>query len=179
MTREVELVSYLPPFMAEYQEIGAALTAENPEFALVWKAADRALKNEFIDTADEYGIGRFEKLLGIFPSGEDTLEGRRARVRSRWFNALPYTIRMLLKKLQIVCQDTDFVLEYDFESGYTLRLDTKLERFGGVDEAEKVLDAVVPCGIRIEGRNRIDANAGGTGYFAGAVSWAEIIVISD
>ena len=56
MIREVDLVSYLPPFLAEYQETNLTLTAENPEFALVWKAADRVLTNEFIVTADEYGI---------------------------------------------------------------------------------------------------------------------------
>ena len=42
MIREVDLVSYLPPFLAEYKEINIALTAENPEFALAWEAADRA-----------------------------------------------------------------------------------------------------------------------------------------
>ena len=31
MIREVDLVSYLPPFMAEYQEDKVTLTAENPE----------------------------------------------------------------------------------------------------------------------------------------------------
>ena len=36
MIREVNLVSYLPPFIADYKEINIALTAENPEFALVW-----------------------------------------------------------------------------------------------------------------------------------------------
>lgn len=91
MIREVDLVSYLPPFVAEYKETNLTLTAENPEFVLVWEAADRALKNEFIATADEYGIGRFEKILHILPSRDDTLESRRARVQSRWFTSLPYT----------------------------------------------------------------------------------------
>ena len=32
MIREVDLVSYLPPFVGEYKETNLALTAENPEF---------------------------------------------------------------------------------------------------------------------------------------------------
>lgn len=103
MIRDVDLVSYLPPFMAEYRETNITLTAENPEFVLVWKAADRTLKNEFIATADEYGIGRFEKILHILPSRNDTLESRRSRVQSRWFMALPYTWRMLIQKLTALC----------------------------------------------------------------------------
>ena len=79
MIREVSLVSYLPPFMQDYKEPAAALEAENPEFTLVWKAADKVLYNHFISTADEYGIARREKLLGIYPSDDDTLDSRRAR----------------------------------------------------------------------------------------------------
>ena len=45
MIREVDLVSYLPPFMAEYKETNITLTAENPEFILVWEAAEKVLKN--------------------------------------------------------------------------------------------------------------------------------------
>ena len=93
MTREVDLVSYLPPFLAEFKEIAVTLEAENPEFVLVWNAAERVLYNEFIETADEYGISRFEKILNILPSKEDTLESRRARVQARWFNTIPYTMK--------------------------------------------------------------------------------------
>ena len=89
MIREVDLVSYLPPFMAEYREVREALDAENPEFAIAWQAADCTLRNAFIETADEYGIGRFEQMLKIYPSGTDTLESRRRRVAGRWFRALP------------------------------------------------------------------------------------------
>ena len=124
MIREIDLVSYLPPFIAGFKEISATLEAENPEFLLVWRAADQVLKNEFIETSDEYGISRFEKMLNILPSWEDTLESRRAKVRSQWINVLPYTVRMLLQKLQIICGSTDFVLKTDFEKSYTLILNS-------------------------------------------------------
>lgn len=179
MIREVDLVSYLPPFMAEFKEICTTLEAENPEFQMVWKASDQVLKNEFIETADEYGISRFEKMLGIFPSRGDTLEIRRERVRSQWINVLPYTVRMLLQKLQIVCGSTDFVLKNDFDKGYTLILYTNLEQFGSVEEVENILSTMVPCNIMIVSRNRIGADVGGYCYFTGVVSFAEIVTISD
>lgn len=103
MIREVDLVSYLPSFLAEYKETNVILEAENPEFILVWKAADRVLYNEFIATADEYGISRFEKILNILPSSDDTLESRRVRVQAKWFINIPYTWRKLLEKLASMC----------------------------------------------------------------------------
>lgn len=46
MIREVDLVSYLPPFLAEFKENTVALEAENPEFRLVWEGTDRVLKSK-------------------------------------------------------------------------------------------------------------------------------------
>lgn len=177
MVREVDLVSYLPPFIAEYKETNITLTAENPEFTLVWKAVDQTLRNEFIATADEHGLSRFEKLLGIYPAGEDTLEGRRNRVQNRWLNALPYTLKRLLQKLRIICEDNDFTLKHNFAEGYTLTLDTNLEGFGKVQEVEETLTAMMPCNIKVIGRNAIDLKMNGRSYLTGVVACSEVITI--
>ena len=66
MKREVDLVSYLPPFMQKYREPVAALEAEKPEFDLIWDSMDRIFYNRFISTADEYGISRFERMMELF-----------------------------------------------------------------------------------------------------------------
>ena len=89
MSREINLVSYLPEFMQQYKEPVATLDAENPEFVLLWKNAEKILYNRFISTADEYGISRFESLLGIYPARTDSIEVRRQRVLLRWYNKLP------------------------------------------------------------------------------------------
>lgn len=179
MVREVDLGSYLPPFMAEFKELGVTLEAENPEFVLVWKATDRVLKNEFIESADEYGITRFEKLLGIHPAEDDTLESRRSRVSFRWFLKLPYTMQVLLQKLTILCGDTDFMLTHNFSVGYTLTLETDLELFGQVEELERVLGDIVPCNIIINTENKIASQTEGRFYLHGVVSFAQDFYITS
>lgn len=99
MTREVNLVSYLPSFLTEFKENIALLNAENPEFDFLWESFDRILKNEYIGTADEYGLSRFEDIVGIKPLPDDTLESRRSRVLSRWFNHIPLTLKGLKKEI--------------------------------------------------------------------------------
>ena len=101
--REIDLLSYLPPFLREYDETKTALDAENPEFKLLWEQSARVLDGSFILTADEYGIGRFEKLTGILPDPESDLEARRSAVMVKWLSKLPYTYRMLLKQLEVIC----------------------------------------------------------------------------
>lgn len=66
--REVSLISYLPSFIANFKEIAATLEVEKFELVGAWEAVDGVLKNVYIEMADECGISRFEKMIGILPS---------------------------------------------------------------------------------------------------------------
>lgn len=179
MTREVDLVSYLPPFMQAYREPAAALEAENPEFQIIWEAADRVLRNRFISTADEYGIARFEKLLGIWSSEDDTLESRRSRVQRRWFSRLPYTLRILIQKLTVLCGHGGFCLTHDFGAGYSLTLETGLELYGQVEELEDMLDTLLPCNMEASTKNTLSCGASGELYAHGGIAFAQDIYITS
>lgn len=179
MIREVNLVSYLPPFMQNYKETVAALEAENPEFAIIWKATDKVLYNHFISTADEYGLSRFEKLLGIFPTSDDTIESRRSRVQSKWFNTIPYTLTVLLQKLTVLCGDTSFIFTNNFKEGYTLTLVTDLELYGQVEELEYIINTMLPENIEIDSRNNIPCKAEGSALFGGGICYINTFTITN
>lgn len=179
MIREVDLVSYLPEFMQSYTEPVKALEGENPEFSIMWKAVDRVLCNRFIATADEYGISRFEKMLGIHPANEDTLESRRSRVSSKWFNKIPYTWKVLLQKLTVLCNDTDFILTHNFTEGYTLTVLTNLELYGQVEELENIINSMIPCNIVIDSLNSIPCNIKGTVLFGGGLVFVNGFTITN
>jgi len=144
--RTVDLVFYLPPFIAEYKEIRDTLTAENPEFNLLWDAADRVLKNEFIATADEYGISRFEKLLGIYPSKEDTLENRRAVVLSRMMEQRPYTYRTLQRILDAL-YGPDTAHCFLSRNSYLVSIKIKWEKPELLPKLRTMLDIVLPANL--------------------------------
>lgn len=180
MIREVDLVDYyLPPFMQKYKEPVAALKAEEPEFQLIWKAADRVLYNHFISTADEYGISRFEKLLGIFPSSEDTLESRRERVQSRWFKSIPYTLKTLINKLVTLCGDRDFTIKADYSESYTMILNVSLSIFGQVDELNEVLSYMIPQNIVVKVNNTLNYEQSASIFEAGATVESKLFTITS
>lgn len=178
MIREVDLVSYLPPFMTEYKEIRAALKAEDPEFRLAWKAADRTLHNAFIETADKYGVERFENILKIFPSAEDTIESRKKRIATRWMNVLPYTERMLLEKLTVLCGEHNFILIKKYAQ-YRLELEVDLELYGQVEELERMLGEMIPCNMVVVIHNTIAAEAAGCVSIAGGIEFTECFLITN
>ena len=179
MIRDVDLVSYLPPFLAEYDTLTQTLKAENPEFRIVWDAGNRVLYNAFIETADEYGISRFEKLLKIYPSKDDTLESRRLRVQIRWFDELPYTLITLLEKLIMLCGKDNFTLEHNFSTGYTLIFSTCLALPGQVDELDNILKVMLPCNIIVKSSNQIPCAASGNFFVAGGLCFMHQIEISN
>lgn len=177
MTSEVDLVSYLPPFLAEFKEIEAALDAENPEFALIWKATERVLQNAFIATADEYGISRFEKVLNILPSTEDTLESRRARVQVRWLDTIPYTLKTFIAKLAALCGDSDFTITKEYTQ-YKIKILTNLELFGQVEELKHMIESMMPCNMIVVSENEIPCDSVGFAFIAGGVVVSEFFEIN-
>lgn len=178
MTRDVSLLAYLPPFMQNFTEIAATLNAEDPEFVIAWDSADRVLKNQFIATADEYGISRFEKILKIFPFKEDTLESRRSRVQNRWFNDMPCTLRTLVYRLTTLCADHGFTLTKYFTDAYTLEIYTDLELFGQVEELERIIGSVIPCNLVVKSTNYIILNAAGAVSLGGTIVQNQNFVVS-
>ncbi len=179
MVREVELISYLPAFMQKYKEPAATLGAEDSEFAIAWSEADKILYNRFIATADEYGIGRFEKLLGLYPAQEDDLESRRMKVQSRWVNKIPYTLRVLAEKIRILGDGADFRMEADFRQGYEMWVQTMLEIAGQVGELERIVEETVPCNIVTLTTNQIYVETGGEIYGGGGIAYTDIIEIEN
>lgn len=178
MTREVDLVSYLPMFMQEYKEMNVTLEAENPEFVLVWKAADRTLRNEFIATADEAGISRFEGILGITPLKDETLELRRNRVQDLWFNRTPLTFRVFIERLAALCGSSDFTVTKHFLS-YRIDITTNLEQQGLAEELDKLLELMIPCNMVIISNNRLSCRADSSAYVAGCVCSVEHFMVSS
>lgn len=172
----VNLAEYLPPFLREYKEIKAITEAENPEFARLYAEAEKVLRNEFIDTADEEGMARFEKLLGILPSKDDTLESRRARVYSRWFTELPYTLKMFVGRLAQMSGGTEFSVTEDYEH-YRVRVETCFELFGQVDELERLVELMFPCNIIADVKNTIKIRPDCRKFAGGAVCFSEIITV--
>lgn len=149
MSREVDLVSYLPPFLAVFKENVAALEAENPEFRLVWEETDRVLKNEFIATADEYGLGRIEKLLNILPLNEDNLESRRIRALARWNEGLLYTLPQLRAMLEILCGQNNCSADIDKET-YELIVKIGLIAKNNFADVQALLERVCPQNLIIQ-----------------------------
>ncbi len=72
--------------------------------------------NLFIATAQESGIARREKILGITPLDTESLEDRRLKVMLNWYDKPPYTIWTLRRRLDASLGEGNYVLTIDYEN---------------------------------------------------------------
>lgn len=178
MYRDMDLIKYLPPFLQKYREMVLVTNTENPEFQFAHDESERILNNTFILSADEQGIGRFEKILGIYVAKDESVEARRSRVMSRWNDISPYTYNALVSKLHSLHNSDNFIINRNYQD-YEIEIITHLEVPGQVDELDRILDYIMPVNLVVDSKNRIYCNAEGDAYMVGGLAHAAIFELDE
>lgn len=178
MIREVDLKGFLPGFVSEYREIGEILTAEQPEIQAMENAAERMRDCAFILYCGDREIGRFERMMGVFPSAGDTISERQGRILIRWNESPPYTLSALKEKLAAICGEGNFSVSVIYNE-YRLELAVTLARAGQVEELERLLKRIVPANLAVAVQNTITAEPVVGLFIGGAVSTSTFFVAED
>lgn len=158
MIRTITLKKYLPEYIQEYKEIKKIMEVEDPEFQITADESEIIKNNLFIETCNETGISRFEKIMGIVPLETDTLESRISRVMTRWNESLPYTYNFLLRKLNSLCGTNNYEIIKNYQE-YELVLTTHLELSGQIEELLLLLKDIIPVNIDYKLNNIINIEA--------------------
>lgn len=158
MSRNVEILNYLPDFVSKIGDFKAIAIAENPEFQMVFDIAERAKSSSLIFYCDEDGIKRFEKMLDIIADEADDLNARRYRILARWNDALPYTLRTLRARLDVICGAGNYTITEKIGQ-YELDIVANLPFVGQIEELERILSGVVPANLVVVIKNEMKERA--------------------
>lgn len=110
--REVKIEEYWPQIVKDTAEFGQIAVALNPEFNKLAKCIYEVLNESFVATASEFGVSRWESILGISPAAGDTLDDRKARILTYLNIKLPYTWRVLKQMLTEFLGEDGFTMDY-------------------------------------------------------------------
>ena len=178
MAKEVHLLNYWMPFLRKLKEFKEIDNAEEPELQYILATIDRTLANFFIDSADEYGIKRFENIMGIVPETTDSLGTRRFRVLTKWNNYVSYTELELRRRLISICGSEDaFDLEEHYKE-YWLKITTHLGIPGALDMVASTLNDMLPCNLVYELANIIEEKLFNTPYIGGVCCTALEVTVN-
>ena len=120
----VNLIDYLPEVFQDSEIFRHISDNVSPKYDACLTDINDLLDIQFIISANENGILRYEQLLGITPKLTNSLEDRRFRVLSILSNKLPYTYESLKSELDLLCgvDGYDITLSSDI---YTLLIRSK------------------------------------------------------
>lgn len=140
---ERKLIDYLPLVVRAYAELQGVMESEQSEMERVWDSAEGLLENQFIATATNTGLSRWERILGITPKGTDSLADRRFRILARINEELPYTLPQLCDILETLCGKDNYSVEME-EGGYRLIVKIGLVAKNNFNDVAALLNRVVP-----------------------------------
>ena len=108
-----KLNEYLPSILLKTYEFPLLCDTEQREFDRLNTAVDEVLNAQFVSTAGERGIERYEQIFSIVPQDTDTLDERRFRVLAKINAQLPFSIRRLRQQLSTLCGEDGYRMEID------------------------------------------------------------------
>lgn len=140
------LIDYLPQFMKEYTEMMEIMKTEQVEIDDLWSAADAAFSDQYILDATEYGVSRWESMLGIQPKGTATLDERKFKILTKLNQELPYTLRKLELALTNLCGEGRFSI-VTIAKEYHIEVKLALESKENYQEVVDVLKKMIPANM--------------------------------
>lgn len=141
-----QMIDYLPEVIRGIREYKAILNTEQPEFEEGWSQADYVLQESIIMTATEYGLSRWESILGISPKASDTLEDRRFRILAAQIANTPYTYRRLIELLTELCGEDGFAVTLD-ANNYSIVVELGLQVISQFEAVEELLKKILPANL--------------------------------
>ena len=141
-----KLQDYLPPILLKTYEFPLLCDTEQPEIDRLHDAADAVLDAQFLSTAGEYALQRYEKIFGVVPQDTDALDERRFKVLTRINTQLPFSVRRLRQQLETLCGADGYKLELDGDR-YTLTVKVALTAKRNQQAVEELLADIVPANM--------------------------------
>jgi hypothetical protein len=142
------LIGYLPEVIKKIREYQALMYGEQPEIFDLFIGIDTALNNQFIITATEYGVERWEKILGIVPKATFTLDERKFTILAKLSEQLPFTYRMLEQMMTQLCGEDGFRITLQNEI-YTLNVSVDLTAANNFNDVDALLKRTCPANLII------------------------------
>lgn len=144
--RTISPIKYLPELLQPIQDFQGLNDAYKAELKDLYEVCAALFDDQFIATASETILAKWENHLGILPNATDTLDERRFRILAKLNDTPPYTEQYLKNKLVELCSDGEFELEIDIPN-YTVRVGVTVNSTANTDTINAWLRELLPANL--------------------------------
>ncbi len=122
----IDTIRYFPQHIADIEEFKRIARVYDQKLQLVWDQLDQMQTNRRFDEMDEAECNRWEAMLNIKLTGEETLGDRRRNIKGIWTSGLPYTAKKFKEVLDAMIGPEYYLLDIN-RSKKTLKVDLMLD----------------------------------------------------
>lgn len=148
--REIDIRQYWANVIRNVEEFDQIANAENPEFKSVREYLTFCVQNGFVVDATEYGVARWEKILGLIPTENATLNERKTEILYYLNVQLPYTFKMVKEFLNTTLGEENVFQCELFNNIYTWKIKISTSSLNSYVNVLKYLEKVSPMNIIID-----------------------------
>ncbi len=136
------ILNHYPPVIKQIKEMQQIAKAEDIEFSKLNVSINEVIRNMFVFTADETGVMRFEKLLGIKPKAAQSLDDRKIYILSM-MNRRKMSLSELMAMLSNYSEGITILNDIaNMEMIVEINTDA-----GSLDMLNKIIDEILPLNI--------------------------------
>lgn len=149
----MKLKEHLPPLLQGVDEYEALCETVESELDRLRAGIEEVRQNLIVSTAEEEGLSRFERALGLVQSG--SFADRRAAILARMVD-LPYSEPRVRARLAAMVGENGFQM---LVNGQSIKLLLSLEAKSAFDAVSEVLRAVLPANTTLVVELKLTTNA--------------------
>lgn len=110
-----KLIEHLPRFLRDIKEYKETCSVEEIELKNLESKIEEIIIEASAETANSYGLERYEKVLNIINTTEN-VEERRFKIKSKLTNQLPFNMKWLDNKLKSLVGVGNYKINLDSEN---------------------------------------------------------------
>lgn len=142
----INIKNYFPTLYNDILEIDTLVKIENDLFENLNAEFEKAIKNEYVITADKETIKKYEILLRINDGDNKELSFRRQRILNRLAMNMPFTLRALKQKLDELIGKGNYNIFVD-PGKFTLYIESKILNQTWFNETYITINKMKPANI--------------------------------
>ena len=135
-----------PEVIIQIPDIKQTYEAVDKQMEKLKAAVDQMEDDIFLESMGEEKIKLWEKMLGIKPLDDDTLSDRRFRIQSKVLEKLPYSYRVVVRKLTALAPDGMKITRSDKNVTVKLAIASKKK----IKDVAELLEVTLPLNMNYE-----------------------------
>lgn len=111
----MKIINYMPNFLQNVREFEIISNLEDEELEKLKLQIDKIIKEVIVNTSEDYGLKRYEKIYNIDVVSDD-IDVRRFNIISKINNKAPFTYKWLDNKLKQLVGENNYKINIEYDN---------------------------------------------------------------